>query len=191
MTYKNVLMFILRCLCGAALVLLIWNPLVNIVFAFAQGPDPLFDLGNGYKMWYRPPPGSSGGIVYWPSKDEPFEHIISKTVLEFALSGPWIIGTTENGWFGIHKESHQIHYPCSKEQLQSITALEISSIDMETDPMPYLIVRPKAVAAKDKARRICWILLFVVPLVFGFAPIIVKRNRKSIKKEQKGELPDG
>ena len=182
MNYRKLLNFILRLSVGIVLILLIWKPFVNITFAFAQGPDPLFDLGNGYKVWYRPPLGSSGGIVYWPSKDEPFKHIISKTVLEFALSGPWIIGTTENGWFGIHKESHQVHYPCSKEQLQSITALEISSIDMETDPTPYLIVRPKALAAKAKANGLCWVLLFLVPLCFGFAPIIVSELVKSSKQ---------
>jgi hypothetical protein len=178
MSYFKVFTFMVRLCVGIIVVLLIWKPFVTIVFALEQGPDARCDLGGNYEMWGPPP----WVIVYWPSKDYAFERIISEPVLEFALAGPWIIGRTEKDWFGIHKDSHQVHYPRSKEQLQTITGLEISSIHMETDPMPYLIVRPRAAAAKTMANRICWGALFVLPTTLAFAPILLRRATERCNK---------
>jgi len=173
-------MLILRLVVGTVLVLLAWKPIVNIAFVFAQGQDPRFDLGASYELWYRPPWGSSGGIVYWPSEEEPPQHIIGQAILEFALSGPWIIGKTEKGWFAINKESHDVHYPQSREQVRTATGIDISSAKMQTDPMPYLIVRPKALAAKRRATRLCWILLFIVPTALAFGPLGVRKIAKKL-----------
>lgn len=180
MEYRKMSMFMLRALIGVSLILLIWKPIVNIAFAFAQGPDPRFDLGASYELWYRPPWGSSGGIVYWPSEEEPPEHIIGQPILEFALSGPWIIGKTEKGWFAINKESHDVHYPQSEEQVRTATAINVSSAKMETDPMPYLMVRPEALAAKRRATLLCWILLLVVPTALAFGPLGLRKIAKRL-----------
>lgn len=166
---------ILRLVVGIALVLLAWKPIVEIVFTFALGQDPQYGLGGDYELWYRPPWGTCGGIVFWPSKEEPPEHIIAEPILEFALSGPWIIGKTEAGWFAINKESHDVHYPRSPEEIRTATDIDISSIKTETDPTPYLIVPQKALAARQRATQLCWILLFVVPTVLALGPLAISR----------------
>jgi hypothetical protein len=180
MKSKMILMIVGRATMGVIAIALIWSPLVNMTFSFAQGPDPRYALGGNYELWYRPPWGSSGGIVYWPSEEEPPEHMISQPVLEFAMNDPWIIGRTEEGWFGINKESHDVYYPQSKDQLKATTSLDLSLLKMETDPTPYLIVRPEALAAKAKANRLCWVLLFVIPLALGFGPLVIRKLVRSI-----------
>jgi len=176
------LMLILRFTIGLIIVLLIWIPITNFVFVVAQGQDPSFDLGSGYEMR-----GPKLIITYWP-KTERYDSLWQKIIhpgpiLEFALRDIWIIGRTEEGWFAINKESHQVHYPRTKEQLHTITGLDISSIKMETDPIPYLIVRPEAQSAKKWANRFCWFLIFLVPLALAFGPLIIKalwgENRKA------------
>lgn len=160
----------IRLIVGVVVVLVIWRPLRNIAFTFAQGQDWAFDLGDSYEL-----AGPGLHIIYWPSEERENvgpEKVIPGPVVEFALSGPWIIGRTGDEWFAVNKRTHQVHYPRTKEQLQTITGLDISSIKMETDPMPYLIVRPQALAAKASANRFCWVLLFVVPAFLGFAPYV-------------------
>jgi hypothetical protein len=165
---------------GLCLVLLIWNPVVNATFELAQGQDPSFDLGDDYEMW-----GPARTIIRWRSRDNfEWDRIIHpEATLEFALQGPWIIGRTEKGWFAIQKKNHEVHYPVSKDQLETVTGLNISSSDMETDPWPYLIARPEALAAKAKANRLCWVLLIVVPLASAFAPYAWKRIAKGRRKQ--------
>jgi hypothetical protein len=178
---KKLLMLTLRLVIGAGIVLLIWKPLVGIPFWLMQGTDARCDLGGNYEMWGPPP----WVIIYWPSiekKDEyGFERVIDDSVNESALVGPWIIGNTPKGWFAINKESHKVYYPLSKDKLQATTGLDLSSVKMETDPMPYLIVRPQAAAAKYKANLFCWILLFVLPTALAFGPYVI---RGLVKKKQ-------
>lgn len=171
---------ILSAAAGLCAVLLIWSPVVNAAFGLAQGQDPSFDLGDDYEMW-----GPARTIIHWQSRDNfEWDRIIHpEATLEFALQGPWIIGRTETGWFAIQKKSHQVHYPVSKDHLATVTGLDISSLDMETDPWPYVIARPEALAAKAKANRLCWVLLFVVPVIFGLAPYACKRIAKRTKKQ--------
>ncbi|MGB2807300.1 MAG: hypothetical protein WBC22_06145 [Sedimentisphaerales bacterium] len=182
MVIKKVRNFILRLLIGVAIVLLIWYLLVNIAFVFGQGQDPEFDFGDNYTMSHL--------RIYYSSPEEreyyPIgRNIIGEQVRKFALSNPWFIGYTEKGWFAIQKKLHEVHYPISKEKLHNITGLNLSSINMERNPGPYLIVRPQALAAKAKANRFCWILLFVVPLIFGFAPYAHKAMGAKWKNREK------
>jgi len=173
------LMIVGRAAIGVMGVVLIWSPLVNLTFVFAQGQDPGYSFGGGYELWYRQPWGSSGGILYWPSRKEPFEHVISQPVLEFTLRGPWIIGKTERGWFSINKESHDVYYPQSEAQLRTTTSLDVSSLKTETDPTPYLVVKPKALAAKAAVNRLCWVLLLIIPLALGFGPLVIRKLVRS------------
>ncbi|MHC4110691.1 MAG: hypothetical protein ACYSUY_06435 [Planctomycetota bacterium] len=171
MVSKKVLTFILRFLCGVALVLLFWWFFPKVVFAFAVGQDPTFDMGDNYIMVHRQ--------VYYTSPEEMEDYpsgrnIIAEQVHKFAFSGPWFVGNTEKGWFAIQKKIHDVYYPLSKDELQSITGLDISLMKMETNIIPYVIARPEALAAKAKANRFCCILLVVVPLVLGFLPLVVK-----------------
>jgi len=177
---KKMLAMVFRFAIGGVIVLGIWKPLRDVAFWFAQGPDPRYDFGGNYEMWYRPPWGSSsGGIVYWPLKEEPWEHIISEPLIEFALTGPWIVGRTAKSWFAINKESHDVHKLDSKVKLEAVTGLDLSGVNMETDPTPYLIVKPAALAAKAKSNRLCWILLFLLPLALGFGPVIIRRRART------------
>jgi hypothetical protein len=176
---RGIVMPILGGLVGLCLVLIIWNPVVNATFVIAQGQDPSFDLGDNYEMC-----GPARTIIYWRSREN-FEWnriIHPEATLEFALQGPWIIGRTEKGWFAIQKKRHEVHYPISIDQLEIVTRLETSSLDMETDPWPYLIARLEALAAKAKANRLCWVMLFVVPLLLGFGFYTCKRIAKGGRK---------
>jgi hypothetical protein len=176
---REIFIPVLSSVAGLCLVLLIWNPVVSATFELAQGQDPSFDLGDDYEMC-----GPGRTIIYWRSREN-FERdriIHPEATLEFALQGPWIIGRTEKGWFAIQKKNHEVHYPVSKDQLETVTGLDISSSDMETDPWPYLIARPEALAAKAKANRLCWVLLIVVPLISGFAPYAWNRIANSTRK---------
>ena len=154
---------------GVLLVILAWKPLVGVCFWLAQGPDPRYDLGGGYEI-FGPSPYV---LVYWPLKEEPFDRIIDEPLLGFALSGSWIIGRTEKGWFSVNKQAQDVNYPQSEAQLRTATGLDISSLKMETDPTPYLMVKPKALAARVAANRLCWVLLFVLPAALGFGPLAV------------------
>jgi len=169
----------IRLIVGVVVVLVIWKPLLNVTFTFAQGQDWAFDLGDSYEL-----AGPGLHIIYWPSEDRENvgpEKVIPGPVAEFAFSGPWIIGMTGNEWFAVNKKTHQVHYPRTKEQLQTVTGLDISSIKMETDPMPYLIVRPEAADAKFRTNLFCWILLFVLPTALAFGPYAI---RGLVKKKQ-------
>ncbi|HUT29447.1 MAG TPA: hypothetical protein VMX13_06625 [Sedimentisphaerales bacterium] len=179
MKSRELLTPILSSVVSLCVVLIIWNPVVNFTFIIAQGQDPSFDLGDDYEMC-----GPGRTIIRWRSRDN-FEWdgiIHPEATLEFALKGPWIIGRTEKGWFAIQKKSHEVHYPVPKDQLETVTGLDTSSLDMETDPWPYLIARPEALAAKAKANRLCWVMVFVVPLLLGFGPYACMRIAKSARK---------
>jgi hypothetical protein len=165
-------MFVLRVLAGVAIVLPFWYLFVNFVFTMALAPDPEFDLGDNYIMIHR-------HVYYVPAKGAEryyymSERVVAEKVREFALSDPWLLGTTERGWFAIQKKLRQVHYPLSKEESQSITGLNVSSVDMETNPWSYVIASPEALAAKNRANRFCWVTIFVVPIAFGFAPHILR-----------------
>ena len=184
MKSKTLLMMVGRAAIGVIAIALVWNPLENFAFVVAQGQDPSYDLGSSYELWYRPPWGSSGGIVYWPSKEQPFEHVISEAVLEFAISGPWIIGRTAESWFGINKKSHDVHKLDSKEKLEAAIGLDLSTVKVETDPKPYLIVKPEALAAKFNANRLCWILLFVLPIGLGLGPFFARKLGRRVRNRR-------
>jgi len=128
-------------------------------------------------------------VYYLPEKKKEnlyiAKRVIAEKVHKFAFGGPWLIGTTGKGWFAIQKNRRDVHYPISKSQLQTITGLDISSVRMEKDPWPYVIARPQAFAAKNRANRFCWILVFVVPITLGFAPYVWRRLRaRSKRKDQ-------
>jgi hypothetical protein len=169
---RKLLMFVLRVLAGVAVVLPFWYLFVNFVFAMALAPDPEFDFGDNYIMvhrhvYYVP---AKGAERYWHMS----ERVVAEKVREFALSQPWLLGTTERGWFAVQKKLRQVHYPLSKEELQSITGLNVSSLGMETNPWSYVIASPEALAAKNTANRFCWVAIFAVPIAFGFAPHILR-----------------
>jgi len=161
-------MFVGRVLGGVAIILPFWYVFVNLVFAFSLGQDPNFDLGDNYIVTHR--------LLYYRSKAEAGyyieERVIDDPIVEFAFSGPWLVGKTNNGLFAIQRKTQELHYPLAKDQLQTVTGLDTSSLDMETDFGPYVIARPEALAAKDAATRFCWVLLFIVPAAFGFAPYL-------------------
>jgi hypothetical protein len=175
-------MFILRIACGVGVVLLMWQPLVNITFQVAAGQDPDFHLGGNYIMTHR--------LIYYAysqvgAEFHDLDRIIDQPVSEFAFSDPWLVGKTKEGWFAIQKQTHAVHYPVVTDQLETITGLTLSSLRMEKDPWPYVIKRPKAVAAKAAATRFCWVLLFVVPTAFGLTPYswryILNRRKKGMR----------
>ena len=164
-------MFIVRVFCGVAVVLAFWYVFVNLVFVFSIGQDPNFDLGDNYIASHR--------LIYRRSATYYIEErVIDEAVTEFAFSGPWLVGKTKNG------KTHEVHYPLSKDQLQTVTGIDTSSLDMETDFGPYVIARPEALAAKAAATRFCWVLLFVVPTALGFAPYLWRHMVGRSKKER-------
>jgi hypothetical protein len=165
---KRILTAVVWPVLGVCIVLIIWKPLVDTVFVISQGQDPRYDMGDGYEIW-----GPARNIIYWRSKkDYQWERIVHpERVLEFALVGPWLLGRTEKGWFAINKKTHDLNYPCSsRNELERITALDISSLHFITHPRPYQIVYPRTERAVANVNRLCWILLFVVPLALAFAP---------------------
>ncbi|UCG49797.1 MAG: hypothetical protein JSU94_08435 [Phycisphaerales bacterium] len=165
---------IVRVCIGIGTTLLLWKPIVSVIFAFAQGPDSRFDLGGGYELWGPPP----RHIIYWPPAADRekvgFERVVESAVREFAIVPPWIIGRAENGWFAINRQTHEADYPLSKEQVQEAIGLALASVKLETDPMPYLIVSPSALAAKARANAFFWVLVFIVPTVLALGAYAIK-----------------
>lgn len=165
-------MVLLRLVIGAGSVLLIWKPLVGLTYTFTRGPGARFDLGDNYEMW-----GPQLSIYYCPSEDRENytpESIILGPIIEFALNDSWIIGKTGKGLFCINKKLHDVHYPFSKDELQQITGLDISSMQIITNPKPYEIIEPRTLSAMTQANRLCWILIFVLPTTLAFGPPIVR-----------------
>jgi hypothetical protein len=147
--------------------------MVGVVSAFAQGQDPAFDLGDSYEL-----AGPGMSILYWPSPDRAthgFEKVIRGPVKEFALKDRWIIGRTVRSWFAIDKESHDVHESKARGEIEAVTHIDFDRVELQTDPTPYLIATPQALAARSAANTACWVLLFVIPAIFACLPVLVAR----------------
>ena len=176
MKHRTILLSGLGFALGIAVILALWKPIVEIAFTFGLGQEPACDLGDGYELIT-----TVRTIVYWPSSNReqnPFEVVIDQSVEEFSLIDRWIVGRTEHGWFAINKDSHKVHRSKQVDEIESLTHIDLDTVKMETDPWPYLIVKPQALAAKRTATDFCWVLLFVVPVFFASIPILVTRLSK-------------
>lgn len=164
------------------LILVVWKQVVTSAFMLAQGQDPAFDMGDKYEMmhrrvWYVDVRGRHG---------EQVQNVLGERVIEFALTGPWLLGRTQEGWFAIQKKRQQVHYPIPKEEVERTTGLDLSRINMERNPWPYVVARPQAVAAKAAVTRFLWILVFALPAAVGFVPPLVRMVSK-----RRGKLSEG
>lgn len=128
-------------------VLTIWLFLLYIGFNLAQGPDRLYDLGNGYKIIRWP-----GPIDRWnidenvPVEKRYHEKIIDEDVIAFYVDPNWIIGSTRRQWFGINKKTHKVYYPYkSHEELCAAIGFSFSPDELITGyPLLYEVIWPPA-----------------------------------------------
>lgn len=156
---------------GVGIVLLAWIPIVEIAFTFGLGQDPAFDFGDGYEL-----SAPKMNILHWPSPNREthgFEKVVSGPVENFALIDRWILGSTEQGWFAINKESHEVYRTKQKDEIEAATNIDLETVKMETDPWPYVIVKPQALAARKTATDFCWAMLFVIPTIFTAIPVVI------------------
>ena len=104
--------------------------LVLLTFQIFQGPERLFDVGDGYIIAEWP-----GPLWYWPPKEYPRTiNLLDAYVEAFMVADPWLIGRTSNGWFAVEKKKGGIYYPLSSEnQAKKITGIDFSSSDLITE----------------------------------------------------------
>jgi len=171
-------------------VLLIWFVLAFLGFNIAQGPDRLYDLGNGYKIVRWP-----GPIVRWnidPGETDagqvPYHYkIIEEDVNAFYVDSTWIVGRTYRRWFGINKQTGELYYPYkSHEELCAATGFSVSPNKLVTGyPLSYEVIWPPA-------KRVVAIIsvLAIIPLI-GFrrsAKILRELFNRKQKKHEEGRL---
>lgn len=124
-------------------VLLIWFVLAFLGFNIAQGPDRLYDLGNGYKIVRWP-----GPIDRWnidenvPVEQHYHEKILEEDVTAFYVDSTWIVGRTYRRWFGINKQTGELYYPYkSHEELCAATGFSFSPNKLVTGyPLLYEVI---------------------------------------------------
>lgn len=146
-------------------VLAIWFVLVYVGFKFAQGPDSVYGLGNGYEIVRWP-----GPIVRWnldenvPMEQRYCEKIIAAPVTAFYVDSTWIAGQTTVRWFAINKETGEVYYPYkSHEELCTATGFTFSPDELVTKrPSSYEVI---GAPAKRTVATIS--ILAIIPLI-GF-----------------------
>lgn len=176
-------MFSTRLIIGVVIVFLLWNTIISVTFYMYQGPDVchVYDMGNGYELWMPP-----YFIYCWiPESKFKVELVIDEVVEEFALVYPWIIGKTDKGLFAVNKEKNKVINPVpSTSELEAITGLNVSEINMQTNPEQNkveLLVYPrtrKAIANVKKFLIVIPVLLAFIPNIWGF---LIRRKIKNPK----------
>jgi len=141
-------------------------------------------MGDGYEIWW---PGYL--VRLKPGTDSGFDRIIHpEEIQEFAIEEAWIIGKTARGWFAVNKSTHDVFYPyLEQEELQGVTGVDASSLDFTSDPSPYLIVYPRTLRNLSIVNRVCWVLVFALPLLIGVGPYAIKHlsERGVTKRNEK------
>lgn len=141
MTTRKIIFEFLRIL----VVLTIWFIIVYICFNFAQGTEPIFDLGNDYKIirWPGPIRRSNMGENV-PVEQRYLEKIIEERVTAIYVDSTWIAGITYRGWFGINKQTHEVYYPYkSHEELCATIGFNFSPNNLITRrPLAYEKILP-------------------------------------------------
>lgn len=162
MQAKKIVLEVLRII----VVLVTWFVLVLFSYVLAQGPEPAYDLGNGYKMIRWP-----GPIDRWNfDEDVPIEKMYQEKMIgddkaeAFYVNTNWIVGRTRKGWFAINKQTHKVYYPYqSHSELCAVTGFDFSPDDLiKRYPIEYEIIWPHT---KRLVSIIC--ILMIIPLI-GF-----------------------
>jgi hypothetical protein len=111
-------------------VLAIFFVLAFAGFNFAQGPEGMYDVGNGYKIigWPGPIDRWNIGPGECQVDEVPYhDKVIEENVSAFYVDDVWVAGRTRKGWFAINKDSGQVHYPYeSKEELARVSGFSLA-----------------------------------------------------------------
>ncbi len=146
-------------------VLTLWLFLLYIGFNIAQGPDRLYDLGNGYKIIRWP-----GPIDRWnigenvPVEKRYHDKIIEEDVTAFYVDPNWIVGKTYIHWFAINKQTHKVYYPYkSHEELCAAIGFSFSPNKLvRSYPLLYEVIWTPA------KRVVIIISIFAIIALIGF-----------------------
>ena len=162
-------------------VLTIWFILVYIGFNFAQGTEPIFDLGNDYKIIRWPGPIRRSNIdKNVPVEQAYLEKPIEERVTAIYVDSTWIFGKTSIHWFAINKQTHKVYYPYrSHEALCAAIGFSFSPNNLITRrPLSYEKIWPHT------KRSVLFITIFMVIPLIGFRRIgrIIKFPLKQLEK---------
>lgn len=106
--------------------------LVLATFRFCQGPEPTFDLGNGYHLLNWP-----GVLVRLKSVESGgYESLLPHKVTALYVKAPWVIGKTEDAWFAVDTAERKTYYPLeSSNTVEFTTRLRVGQSDLVTNPV--------------------------------------------------------
>lgn len=181
MKTKKIIFEFLRIL----VVLTIWFILVYIGFNFAQGTEPIFDLGNDYKIIRWPGPISRSNMgENVPVEQRYLEKIIEERVTAIYVDSTWILGKASIHWFAINKQTHKVYYPHkSHESLCAAIGFSFSPNNLITRrPLSYEKIWPHTKRVVAIISTIALIALIGFRRIGRIMTFPFKPAEKAIKK---------
>jgi len=180
---RSVFKYVIRFIAGLLVGIFIGNFLINITFNLNQGPERIYEIGNGYEIFGWPPHG--GYLVYWKSGDESeYERIVyPEKISEFSFDKNWIFGKTNNGWFAVNKNTHTVDLYPTEEEMKSKIRLLSDNYRLINDPSPFERIHPWTKTNLKKAQIASFIIIFAMPLLFAFLPNVWRVTKKHICSE--------